>query len=319
MDESWRRRQPTIQTNQDSDYLAPDDFRDVFGGPPRSVLLHHFSPSTQHVDSRFGIMKREDNPPCTTVFCKPEFVSTIRCGRNGFLITKREAETANNKRASYKPGLAGATSTPNGHIRRVTKREGNLHYDETFRKLDHVSTTSYTRKRERHPSLIPVFQKWDGLSTSCDVHKSFRAMERYNNSSYDTRSDLSAPIHFADNGFQVMKSEFDDMCLEDAFVYNPVSGQHPTISCGSPFQALRREEGFYDDIFGVSVCGDSNAGLRRSRSISISKCESESTAVSCCEDGLLANAVYGYEGDGVFSSFASKLRLVLFNHRIISL
>jgi hypothetical protein len=53
MDESWRctmgsvlprRRSPDQQHNAAGSHqsLAPDDFRDVFGGPPRTVLLRSF-------------------------------------------------------------------------------------------------------------------------------------------------------------------------------------------------------------------------------------------------------------------------------------
>lgn len=307
-----------IQSNQVTDCLSPNDFRDVFGGPPRSVFLRHFSaPSTQNADSGFWIMTREGDPPYSTVYCKPEFVSTIQCGRDGFCVTKREAEMAN-ETASYKPGLA--TSTCYGDNRRVMKREANLiNYNETVRNLDHLSTTSPTRKREEPSPLVPDFRKWDGLSTASDNHNGFCDMEREDGSLYDTKSDSNVPTYFSDNGFHVMKSEVDDMCFGDAIVYMPISSRNPmTWSGNNAFQVLRREEGFYDDIFG-QVCGDSNAGLRRSRSRSISKSESESTAVSCCEDGFLTNAGYGYESDRALASFASKLRYIhLFNYHILS-
>ncbi|XP_062178382.1 uncharacterized protein LOC133883169 [Phragmites australis] len=51
MDESWRRtigsvlprqRSPDLHADGGHQGLAPDDFRDVFGGPPRTVLLRSF-------------------------------------------------------------------------------------------------------------------------------------------------------------------------------------------------------------------------------------------------------------------------------------
>lgn len=325
MDESWRRRRPAIQPHQVADYLAPHDFRDVFGGPPRSVLLRHFSPSAQHANSGFRIMTREDNSPYNTVTtCKPEFVSTIRCGRNGFRVTKREVETAN-KTDFYKLGLASATSSRYGDNDgfQVKKKEENLPYGKVSHNLDPVSATCSPHGRsevmKRECSSIPVVQKRDDLSTVRDDHNDFRVMEREHDSLYNTKSNLYAPTtNYARNGFRVTKSEVDDMFSEDSVVYRPISGQHSmTWSGNNKFQALISEEGFYDDIFG-SVSVDSNAGLRRSRSRSISKSESESTAVSCCEDGFLAaNAGYGDEGDPALASFASKLRLVLLKNHII--
>uniref|UniRef100_A0A453SWF6 Uncharacterized protein n=2 Tax=Aegilops tauschii subsp. strangulata TaxID=200361 RepID=A0A453SWF6_AEGTS len=46
MDESWRCTMGAVLPRQRSSdgqkSLAPDDFRDVFGGPPRTVLLSSF-------------------------------------------------------------------------------------------------------------------------------------------------------------------------------------------------------------------------------------------------------------------------------------
>ncbi|KAK3016196.1 hypothetical protein RJ639_006029 [Escallonia herrerae] len=92
MDESWRMRMgPTTSTRKqnpphrrstedtsrrsaisgDSATLCPEDFNDVFGGPPRSVMTHHFPGGT--------------DVPATTFFYEEIFRKTegTAAGRNG--------------------------------------------------------------------------------------------------------------------------------------------------------------------------------------------------------------------------------------------
>ena len=83
MDESWRRRmgaatKPTLPRRRSTEETTArsgdaDDFSDVYGGPPRTVISRQFAA---------GEFKRSSHPFYEEIFRTPETVEKSRIGRN---------------------------------------------------------------------------------------------------------------------------------------------------------------------------------------------------------------------------------------------